>query len=90
MKRSSPAAALFGVTRIMKIENHLEVYVDDYGRVCMAQPSMDEECSVALEPEEVKTLISWLTDALQEAVGMSGKAERKESGKPDEETLPTS
>jgi hypothetical protein len=56
----------------MKIENHIDVYVDEFGRVCMAQPSMDERCGVALEPEEAKALIILLTDALNEAVAISG------------------
>jgi hypothetical protein len=57
----------------MKLENHIDVYVDARGRVCMAQPSMEEECSVSLEPEEVKSLITLLTSALDEAVGMRVK-----------------
>lgn len=55
----------------MKIENHVDVYVDKEGRVCLAQPSMEEECGLTLEPEEVRSLIGLLTDALHEAVGRS-------------------
>jgi hypothetical protein len=55
----------------MKIENHVDVYVDEKGRVCLAQPSMEEECGVTLEPEEVRGLIRLLTDALDEAGGMN-------------------
>lgn len=57
----------------MKIENHVDVYVDEKGRVCMAQPSMEEECGVTLEPEEVRGLIVLLTEALNEAVEMNEK-----------------
>jgi hypothetical protein len=70
----------------MKIENHLDVYVDDYGRVCLAQYSMDEECSVALEQEEARSLITLLTDALNEAVLMSGK---RDGGKAKKALQPT-
>lgn len=61
---------------MISIENHLEVYVDAKGRVCMAQPSMDEECEVALAPEEVRTLIAWLNKALDEALAMRDKDQR--------------
>ncbi len=54
---------------MISIENHLEVYVDSEGRVCLAQPSMDETCEIALEPQEAETLIMWLQDALNEAIG---------------------
>ena len=53
---------------MIKIQNHLEVYVDYDGKVCLAQPSMDEACEIVLEPYEVQTLITWLRDALSEAV----------------------
>ena len=52
---------------MIRIENHLEVYVDPEGHVCLGQPSMNEDCGVVLEPEEVKTLIDWLNHALKEA-----------------------
>lgn len=73
----------------MKIENHLDVYVDTCGRVCLAQPSMDERCGVALEPEEAKALISLLTDALKEAVGLSEEQVGSAAGIGEENLLAT-
>ena len=54
---------------MIKIENHLEVYVDSEGNVCLAQASMDEECEIALEAHEAETLIIWLRDALNKIAG---------------------
>lgn len=64
---------------MIAIEKHLEVYVDPQGHVCLAQPSMDDVCNVALDPGEINTLIEWLAQARDEALAMRGP----------EETLPT-
>jgi hypothetical protein len=52
---------------------HLEVYVDALGHVCLAQPSMNEDSYVAIEAEEVDTLIEWLRAAHTEALAVRGR-----------------
>jgi hypothetical protein len=58
------------------IENHLDVYVDANGLVCMAQASMDEECEVALELEEARRLVTRLSEAVDQAAAMRAVKEQ--------------
>jgi hypothetical protein len=42
------------------LQESIEVYVGEDGNVCIAHVDMSEECFVAISPEHVDQLISWL------------------------------
>jgi hypothetical protein len=50
------------------LEDQLEVYLGPTGRICIAQRDMNEDCFIALAPEQVDTLIRWLQRMKVEAV----------------------
>jgi hypothetical protein len=50
------------------IDQELEVYVSPSGYVCIARRDMNEDCSVAIPPEEVGRLIDWLKEKQTEAL----------------------
>jgi hypothetical protein len=54
------------------IDQELEVYVSPAGQVCIARRDMNEDCSVAIAPEEVDLLIDWLKEKKSEAIARRG------------------
>lgn len=49
------------------IDQEFEVYVSPAGQVCIARRDMNEDCSVAIPPEEIDLLIDWLKEKQFEA-----------------------
>jgi hypothetical protein len=50
------------------LQESIEVYVGEDGNVCIAHVDMSEECFVAISPEQVDQLISWLHEKRAEAI----------------------
>lgn len=50
------------------LQEFIEVYVGEDGNVCIAHVDMSEDCFVAIPPEQVDVLISWLNEKRAEAI----------------------
>jgi hypothetical protein len=50
------------------LQESIEVYVGEDGKVCIAHVNMSEDCFVAIPPEQVDILISWLNEKRVEAI----------------------
>jgi hypothetical protein len=50
------------------LDESIEVYLGEDGKVCIARVDMSEDCCVAIPPEQVEVLIGWLKKKQAEAL----------------------
>jgi acyl transferase domain-containing protein len=56
------------------LDESIEVYVGEDGDVCIAHVDMSEDCCVAVPPEQVDLLITWLKQKRTEALAFRKSA----------------